>query len=94
LNEITVIGFDFFDRLALRSKGILTLIDSGKELSAVRLVDLEEVIVLGVSPLVIGEIAVLLDIDLRDSHEFISSLVAGIVLPDLSSATSHGHITK
>ena len=36
--------------------------------------DLEEVIVLGVSPLVISEIAVLFEIDLRERHERISRL--------------------
>jgi hypothetical protein len=35
-------------------------------------VDLEEVIVRGVSPLIAGEIALVLDIDLRGSHQFIS----------------------
>jgi hypothetical protein len=44
-------------------------------------VDLEDLIVRGLSPLIASEIAIVLDIDLRGSHEFISGLVADRLQP-------------
>ena len=63
--------------------------NAGEQLSAVGLVDLEDLIVRCLSPLIASEIAIVLDIDLRGSHEFISGLVADRLQP-LSSLNPDG----